>query len=414
MANSSLIGKIHMDCPVCHMLHEVEERTRMTSTLMKGEKVFYEEHFYICINGATINADQEDVLQNKNKLTKGSHKNDNQEKNSPENGNQENGSQEEGSQESYNPGYMSRNSTAQRSEGGKSGQNCEFQTESLTNINQMAARNAYRKGHNLLTSDEIAAVRENYGLTQVEAAKLLGWGEATIARYESKAIQDEAYDTMLRIIKEDPFRAITFLEKNSDKFPEPKRMQIRAKMVERLDSYGKEFLARQVFAGEYVKFSVPSDYNGYRLLDIDKIESIVSYYAERITDLYQIQLMNLLWYADALSFKNYSNSMTGLVYRHESMGALPVGHDSLTNLKNINVREECEYESTKHHFYPNTALDASELSRNEMSILDTVITKLRSFSSCDLVAYVHEEAAYKQTNPGEIIPYSLAKKIQAF
>ncbi|MDE6618962.1 MAG: DUF4065 domain-containing protein [Lachnospiraceae bacterium] len=293
-------------------------------------------------------------------------------------------------------------------------QNCEFQTKSLTNINQMAARNAYRKRHNLLTSDEIVAVRENYGLTQIEAAKMLGWGEATIARYESKAIQDEAYDTMLRIIKEDPFKAITFLDKNSDKFPEPKRMQIRAKMVERLDSYGKEFLSRQIFASEYVKFSVPSDFNGYRLLDIDKIESIVSYYAERITDLYQVQLMNMLWYADALYFKNYSNSMTGLVYRHESMGALPVGHHSLTNLKNINVREECEYESTKYHFYPNTALDASELSRNEMSILDTVITKLRSFNSSDLVAYVHEETAYKQTNQEEIIPYSLAKKIQAF
>lgn len=45
----------------------------------------------------------------------------------------------------------------------------------------------------LLTSDEIVAIRESYGLSQVDLAKLLGWGEATISRYESKAIQDEAY-----------------------------------------------------------------------------------------------------------------------------------------------------------------------------------------------------------------------------
>lgn len=361
MANSTLIGKIHMDCPICHILHEVEERTRMTNITIKGETVFYEEHFYICTNTNKEISEQGQEITN---------------------------------QENCN------------------NRQCEFQTEGLANSNLITARNTYRKIHNLLTSDEIVEVRENYGLTQVEAAKLLGWGEATIARYESKAIQDEAYDTMLRIITENPLRAIAFLDKNSDKFPELKRMQIRTKMVEKLDSYGKEFLTRQVFASEYVKFSVPSDYNGYKLLDLDKIESIVSYYAERIPDLYKVRLMNMLWYTDALSYKTHGNSMTGLVYRHESMGALPIGHCSLVNLKNINVREETEYDSTKYHFYPNATLDTSELSRNEVGILDTVVAKFRNYDTYLLMSYIQEEPACKQTNQGELIPYSLAKKIR--
>lgn len=349
MAKSTLIARIHIDCPLCNMLHEVEERARMTSTIIKGETVFYEERFYLCRN---INTEKTDTTR-------------------------------------------------------------EFHTENLTGNNLMAARNAYRKTHNLLTSDEIIAVRENYGMTQVEAAKLLGWGEATIARYESKAIQDEAYDTMLRIIKENPLSAITFLDKNSDKFSDLKRMQIRTKMIEKLDSYGKEYLARQVFAAEYVKFSVPSDFNGYKLLDLDKLENIVSYYAAQTTDLYKIQLMNMLWYADALFFKTYSNSMTGLAYRHEPMGALPVGHDILIHLKNINVQAEEDYESTRYHFYPNTALDTSELSRNEISILDAIIAKFRNYNASLMVAYMQEETAYKQTNQGDLIPYGLAKKIRA-
>lgn len=394
MAGSSLINKIHMDCPICHMLHEVEERARMASTFMKGEKIFYEEHFYVCTNGSMINDDQERHQQDGDQQENASLK-DNPAKNDP------NGISQDHT-----------NSSRTISKSGHQ-EKCEFQTENLSNRNQMAARNAYRKTHNLLTSDEIVAVRENYGLTQVEAAKLLGWGEATIARYESKAIQDEAYDTMLRIIKENPLQAIAFLDKNGDQFPETKRMQIRAKMVERLDSYGKEFLSRQVMESKYVKFSVPSDLNGYRLLDIDKIESIVSYYAERIADLYKIQLMNLLWYADALCFKTYSNSMTGMVYRHEPMGAMPVGHNSLTNLKNVNVQEEWEYESAKYHFYPNTALEPSELSRNETSILDIVITKFRNYDTSLVVSYIQEETAYKQTSQGEIIPYRLAAKMKS-
>ena len=317
MANNTLIGRVHMDCPICKMFHEVEERERMVSVMMKGEKVFYEEHFYVCTNRYKENGE----------TTGGEFKNGEFKNGESKNSEFKNG-------ESKNDGF----------------ENYEFQTADLMSDNQMAARNAYRKVHGLLTSDEIVAVRENYGLTQVEAARLLGWGEATIARYESKAIQDEAYDTMLRILKEDPFRAIALLDKNSDRFPEAKKMQIRTKMVEKLDSYGKEFLSRQVFASEYVKFSVPSDFNGYKLLDIDKVESVVSYFAERIADLYKIRLMNLLWYADAVYFKTCSNSMTGLVYRHEPMGALPVGNVSLTNLKNINVHVEEDHVAAKYHF----------------------------------------------------------------
>lgn len=351
MAKSALVKTVHTDCPVCNTFHQVEERARMTSTTIKGEKVFYEEHFYSCKNSGSA------------------------------------------------PDRKERN---------------EFKTVALEDANLMSARNAYRKAHNLFTSDEIVTVRENYGLTQVELAKLLGWGEATIARYESKAIQDEAYDTMLRLIKENPLMAIQFLDKNGDKFQEPKRMQIRTKMIEKLDTYGKEYLSRQPLVSAYVKFSIPSDYNGYKLLDINKIESMISYYAEQASELYKVQLMNMLWYADALFYKTYNNSMTGLAYRHERLGAFPIGHQSLTQLKNVNVQAEEEYEYTKYHFYPNTSLDRSELSKNEMLILDTVAAKFRNYSASDFVDSIQEEAAFQQTNQGDIIPYSMAKKIRAF
>lgn len=83
----------------------------------------------------------------------------------------------------------------------------------MTNENLLNARNAYRVKMGLLTSDEIVAIRESYGLSQVDLAKLLGWGEATISRYESKGIQDEAYDTMLRLVKDNPVAGVRIFEK---------------------------------------------------------------------------------------------------------------------------------------------------------------------------------------------------------
>lgn len=347
MANSTLIRKIHMSCPLCDRTHEIEERKRTTTIIIKGEEVTYEERFYFCAN-----CDEDEN---------------------------------------------------------------EFETGAMTNENLLNARNAYRVKMGLLTSDEIVAIRESYGLSQVDLAKLLGWGEATISRYESKAIQDEAYDTMLRLIKDNPLQALEFLKKNSEKFSMVKRLEIRAKIVEKLDSYGKEFLTRQTFEGEYANFEEPSDSNGFTMLDIDKIEAMISYIAESVNNLFKVKLMKMLWYSDAISFGNNGHSMTGMVYRHEGMGALPVGHYSLMNLENLNVKEEmsCNYD-TMLHVYPTPNMDYSVLTDGEKAILDKVIIKFKDYKAKDIVDYMHDERAYKETKNGDIIPFSLAKEIRVF
>lgn len=291
----------------------------------------------------------------------------------------------------------------------------EFESGLMTNENLLNARNAYRVKCGLLTSDEIVAIRESYGLSQVDLARLLGWGEATISRYESKAIQDEAYDTMLRMIKDNPLQALEFLKKNEDKFSKLKKHEIRSRIVEKLDSYGKEFLTRQTFEGEYVCFEEPSDSNGFVTLNIDKIEAIISYIAEQVSNLFKVKLMKMLWYSDVVAFIQRGYAMTGMVYRHETMGALPIGHYSLMNLENLNVQEEASpnYDSMLH-VYPSKDMDYSILSDEEKAVLDKVITKFKNYKAADIVNYMHEEKAYKGTTSGEIIPFSLAKEIKLF
>ena len=289
----------------------------------------------------------------------------------------------------------------------------EFETGAMTNENLLNARNAYRVKHGLLTSDDIVAIRESYGLSQVDLARLLGWGEVTISRYESKAIQDEAYDTMLRIIKDNPLQALEFLKKNEDKFSDYKRIEIRTKIVEKLDSYGKEYLTRQAFEGEYANFEEPSDSNGFVSLNIDKLEAAISYIAEKVSNLFKVKLMKMLWYVDALSYKENGYAITGLVYRHNEMGALPIGHYSLMNLENLNVHEEESliYDSMLH-IYPTKGMDYSVLSDNDKRVLDAVIKKFKNYKAQEIVDYMHEEKAYRETKPGEIIPFSKAKEIR--
>ena len=71
--------------------------------------------------------------------------------------------------------------------------------------------------------------------------------------------------------------------------------------------------------------------------------------------------------------------------------------------------------NTEVFYFKNaTATFSSLLNNKEKNILDKVIVKFVDFKAKEIVDYMHQEKAYTQTRPGEIIPYSLAKQISAF
>jgi putative zinc finger/helix-turn-helix YgiT family protein len=63
----------------------------------------------------------------------------------------------------------------------------------------------YRKKHGLLSADEIRAIREQFGFTQAELARLLRLGANTVSRWESgRNVQTAAMDILLRLIRDLP------------------------------------------------------------------------------------------------------------------------------------------------------------------------------------------------------------------
>ena len=50
MDAGKFVRKVYMDCPLCDKTHEVEERKRLATTIIKGDKVTYEESFFFCAN----------------------------------------------------------------------------------------------------------------------------------------------------------------------------------------------------------------------------------------------------------------------------------------------------------------------------------------------------------------------------
>ena len=63
----------------------------------------------------------------------------------------------------------------------------------------------YRQMYGLLSADEIRSIRERFGLTQAELARLLRLGANTISRWEvGRNVQTASMDMLLRVIRDLP------------------------------------------------------------------------------------------------------------------------------------------------------------------------------------------------------------------
>lgn len=288
----------------------------------------------------------------------------------------------------------------------------EFVSAEMMDANLLSARNAYRIKHGLLTSDEIVEIRNMYSMSQSDFSLLLGWGEITVCRYETKGIQDETYDKMMCMARDNPAFIMECLKEHKDKFTQEKFQLLKTKIQNQLKTKGESYLKEQTLLSKYLWYDEPSDFNGYKLLDISKLGDIIAYYAQYFGGIYKTALMKLLWYTDALSFKHHGNSMSGLVYQHMPYGAHPIGANELIYLSTVNVEEEELNETTSYLIFPKDTVSLEKFTSDEIDILYQIGKKFKGMTAGEIVKYMHKEDAYTHTASRQTIPFSLCKTLK--
>lgn len=290
----------------------------------------------------------------------------------------------------------------------------EFVPGGVMSANLLCARDAYRKQAGLLTSKEISSIRSQYGFSQSDFALLLGLGEITITRYESKSIQDEPYDQLMRIVGNDPAFAYECLKKHRSSFTDEKYAALRARIQSQIDLVGVDSIKAQEIKACYAKYDEPSDLNGNRILNIDKLGAMIAFFARSCENLYKVKLMKLLWYADARAFQLYGKSISGLVYQHQTYGALPLASREIIYLPTVTVQEEESGDMTHYHIFPKDDLQISSLSPDEIHVLQKTADRFKATNAAQIVACMHKEDAYAKTEMYQIIPFSLCRTLRAF
>lgn len=288
-----------------------------------------------------------------------------------------------------------------------------YMDEKQLKANDTRMKDAYRSKVGLLTSSEISGVRGKYGISQSDLCILLGWGGKTITRYEGHQVQDKAHDAILKKLDGDSEWFVSLLKESRTSIAEESYKRY-LKIANEIYEKEQDCYLRKAIEASYVKYQRNDLLHGNTELSLDKVVDVIRYFSvsKEITSLYKVKLMKLMWYADALSYKNRGHAITGLVYQAMPMGAVPIGHNSIIDLRGVPCEEVDIGETNAYHFFLEEPTKFSTISDDDKGILDIVIDKFGKMSKNQIVSCMHQERAYIETPLKDVISFEYAKSLQ--
>lgn len=273
----------------------------------------------------------------------------------------------------------------------------------------------YRRRKKLLHPHEIVNIRNKYGLSQRQLAKILGWSHATLSRYETGALQSPSHNLEL-VLLENPENMLTVIERNTENLTHKEIETIRKRVNALIEQ--EQFSKKNWFTIlERLFTKKPSKYTGFKEFNFDKLVQMVKFFAQRDSRLYKVKLMKYLWYADFLNFKRSTLSISGLQYTHMQLGPVPDEHEALltllTRAKEHIQKEYVDlgYENPGELYRAVGDFDDSLFDLDELKTLEDVYEELNHHSSTSISNYSHKEMAWLDTIDGEIISYEYARDL---
>jgi len=294
--------------------------------------------------------------------------------------------------------------------------NEEIFDEELENKNLENIYNQYRKKHSLLTPNRIKETREKYGVSQRAFSRILGWGEVTIHRYETGALQDRSHNDAL-VLLENPDNMKILLENNKNKINSKDYIKIKSNLKkinkDDIDEKLEENITKKYFN------EALDEYCGYTQFNYEKLVNMILFFTSEINRLFKTKLMKLLFYSDFVNFRNNTLSITGLKYIKNYYGPTPIKHELLLGeLFEKYITYQIEYVKTskdnieEYEFIKSLEKPTMVIfSQEEINSMNEVLNAFRHLTSEEITQCSHKEEAWTKSKNKEIISYEYAKNL---
>ena len=294
--------------------------------------------------------------------------------------------------------------------------NEEIFDEELENKNLENIYNQYRKKHSLLTPNRIKETREKYGVSQRAFSRILGWGEVTIHRYETGALQDRSHNDAL-VLLENPDNMKILLENNKNKINSKDYIKIKSNLKkinkDDIDKKLEENITKKYFN------EALDEYCGYTQFNYEKLVNMILFFTSEINRLFKTKLMKLLFYSDFVNFRNNTLSITGLKYIKNYYGPTPIKHELLLGeLFEKYITYQIEYVKTskdnvgEYEFIKSLEKPTMVIfSQEEINSMNEVLNAFKHLTSEEITQCSHKEEAWTKSKNKEIISYEYAKNL---
>ena len=267
----------------------------------------------------------------------------------------------------------------------------------------------YRQRHAMLQPEDIREWRKSYGITQKELCALLGWGGATLSRYENGALQDETHEKMLRMAME-PHNLLTLIKETPDAFLPDKR----DRMIQQLEAAEAEATSiNRFFEARFGNYQ-PDEFSGYLKLRLEKLQNAILFFCKG--GQLKTKLNKLLFYADFKHFKENAVSITGVRYAHRTHGPVPDKYEyffaSLTDSRQVEVEEVQVFQYIGENFVSKVEPDLSVFEPSELKVLAEIKEYFKYLNVTQIREFSHDEQGYKETADYEPISYLYAESLK--
>jgi len=271
----------------------------------------------------------------------------------------------------------------------------------------------YRKKHDLLSSEQIRVIRKKYGLSHRTLAKLLGWGPITTQRYERGALQDEAHDSILREMRDNPAFIFDQYRKNAARLSLDERYRLEKTLSAIMQANGAQLLIRAFETEESISYARSPVDHGRRAFDFGRLKEIVSIIASTVELLDGQKLGKLLWLIDFAGFALNGRALTGLAYLRRPNGPAPVrAHTVLALLEEsrvIRIEFKDALEVIRSQDPPSPPLS---LEQDERALPCVISMLFGHMSGIELSKASHKEPIWEETEDGALLPYAKAGSVE--
>lgn len=283
----------------------------------------------------------------------------------------------------------------------------EFTTTEQDGASIAQVYNRYREKYGIPYTDEIAGIRQRYGLSCAAMSEILGFGPNQWRLYEQGEVPSVSNGRMIRSIM-NPEVMLDLVDNSKNCLTEQDVKRVREKVLASMADSQNAELDR--YESKRIFMHARGTENGFAPESLERLKNMLLFILSHCGDIWCTKMNKILFYIDFSAYKEWGMAISGLSYKAIGYGPVPERWDRVfsefDDIKQIPAAAG-EYEGIV--LSGAVKPDMKVFEEKEIALMTRVCDGLKCLSARAISELSHKEDAWIDCrNTHETIPFSKA------